>query len=96
MESGEEPEEAAAREVFEETGLEVEISRLLGAYSPGRGINVLILFYLGHARGGKMRPGDDASAVRAFKKGELPSNICFDLHRKLIGQFFNEKNGSKS
>jgi NADH pyrophosphatase NudC (nudix superfamily) len=45
IEATEHPAESAAREVFEETGLEVRVSRLLDAGAPGRGINVVILFY---------------------------------------------------
>jgi ADP-ribose pyrophosphatase YjhB (NUDIX family) len=90
IEARESPEEAAAREVFEETGLEVEIKQILGAFSPGRGINVIILFYLAGASKGKMAAGDDASEVAIFKKSELPSNVCFDLHRKMIRNYFDE------
>lgn len=89
IEARESPEESAAREVREETGLEVDIKRILGAYSPGRGINVIILFYLAELiKGDNMRAGDDASDVAIFKKSELPNNICFDLHRKMIRKYF--------
>lgn len=93
IEARESPEESAVREVYEETGLTVEISRLLGAYSPGKGINVIILFYLAKSATGAMNPGDDASDVRAFLQHELPPNICFDLHRMYVKRFF-EGNGS--
>lgn len=93
IEARESPEESAVREVYEETGLIVEISRLLGAYSPGKGINVIILFYLAKAASGNMNPGDDASDVRAFMQHELPPNICFDLHRMHVRRFF-EGNGA--
>ena len=88
MEATEHPEQSAAREVLEETGLEIEISRLLGAETPGRGINVLILFYLARQARGTMKAGDDASDVGAFTKNELPENIAFELHRKMIRDFF--------
>ena len=88
MEASEHPEQSAAREVFEETGLEVEISKLLGASTPGRGINVLILFYLAGQARGTMKAGDDASDVGAFKRSQLPENIAFEHHRKMIRDFF--------
>lgn len=91
MENSEEPEESATREVLEETGLEVEIDKLLSAHSPGRGINVLILFYLAKPANGLLVPGDDADDVAAFKYSELPRNICFDLHRKMVAQFFKQE-----
>ncbi len=92
IEARECPEEAAMREVLEETGLEVQVKSILGAHSPGRGINVIILFYLAEFVGGTMKPGDDASEVRVFKERDLPKNVCFDLHRKMIRKYF-EGNG---
>lgn len=88
MESSEHPEESAVREVFEETGLTIQVSKLLAAQSPGRGINVVILFYLAEPAEGILVPGDDASEVRSFKEHELPDNIAFDLHRNMISMFF--------
>ena len=95
MEAKESPDESAAREVFEETGLEVEITKLLAAYSPGHGINVVILFYLGLPKGGNLIAGDDASDVGAFARHALPANIAFELHRKMIGDYF-AGNGSQT
>jgi len=88
MENNEEPEESAQREVYEETGLSVEIDRLLGAYSPCKGINVIILFYLAKPASGQMVAGDDASEVEAFSRDALPGNVAFELHRRMIAQFF--------
>jgi 8-oxo-dGTP diphosphatase len=88
IEARESPEESAIREVYEETGLTVEVDRLVGAYSPGRGINVVILFYLAKSVTGKMVPGDDASDVGLFRQQELPPNVAFELHRKMIADFF--------
>jgi 8-oxo-dGTP diphosphatase len=93
IEAAEHPEESAAREVLEETGLHVEVQKLLGATAPGRGINVIILFYLAKQIGGELVAGDDASDVGAFHKDTLPPNICFDLHRGMISRYFSE-NGS--
>jgi len=93
MENSEEPEEAAQREVFEETGLSVEIDRLLGAFSPGKGINVIILFYLAKLATGTMVAGDDASEVGAFGKETMPPNVAFELHRRMIAKYFSETQG---
>lgn len=89
IEDSEHPQESAAREVLEETGLKVEIGRLLSADAPGRGINVIILFYEAHVISGELSAGDDASEVKVFKAHELPQNICFELHRRMIKDFFN-------
>ena len=89
IEAAEHPDESAIREVEEETGLTVEIDRLLLASAPGNNINVVILFYLACPVSGTLRPGDDAQEVQVFKKHELPSNIAFNLHRKMIELFFD-------
>ena len=90
IEAAEHPAESACREVYEETGLEVRVSRLLDAGAPGRGINVVILFYEAHPTGGKLSAGDDAIDVRSFKQHELPPNIAFDLHRQIIQSWFRQ------
>lgn len=90
IEAAEHPQESAIREVLEETGLTIEIDRLLEAGAPGRGINVIILFYLAKEAQGMPVAGDDASEVRAFKREELPANVAFDLHRQMIRRFFEE------
>ena len=93
IESTEHPEESAIREVFEETGLNITVNRLLAAQAPGRGINVVILFYLAHEASGNLLAGDDAKDVGAFKLHELPDNIAFDLHRRMIAGFFGQNGG---
>ena len=89
MEAHESPEESAVREVLEETGLTVEIEHLLGVHSPGCGINVIILFYLARRISGDMTAGDDACDVGVFQQLDLPTNIAFELHRKMIRKFFS-------
>lgn len=92
IEAHEDPDESAAREVLEETGLVISGQRLISAHAPGRGINVIILFYAAETATGTMVPGDDASDVGCFKQDELPPNIAFELHRRMIKQFF-ERSG---
>lgn len=89
IEATEHPVEAAIREVQEETGLLVEVDRLLDACAPGRGINVIILFYAAKPASGLLVPGDDASDVGVFSKNDLPENIAFDLHRQIINRWFD-------
>jgi 8-oxo-dGTP diphosphatase len=91
IEALESPAESAAREVEEETGLQVKIDRLVGAFSPGKGINVIILVYLAGNVQGEMIPGDDASEVNCFTANALPKNIAFELHRKVIKDWFDHK-----
>jgi 8-oxo-dGTP diphosphatase len=63
---GETVREAAVREVAEETGLAVEVSRLVGVYSEPdrdpRGHNVSVAF-LARVLGGQMQAASDAAEV---------------------------------
>jgi len=71
VDAGEVLEEAAAREVEEETGLQVRIDRLLGAYSrPGE--RVVFIAYAGTVVGGQMAAGEECMEVAAFPPDELP------------------------
>jgi ADP-ribose pyrophosphatase YjhB (NUDIX family) len=82
---GESAQAAAARELKEETGLEVATLRLLGVYSaPGRDprFHTLTVVYLADATG-EPAAGDDAADVRWFALTALPEQIAFD-HRQII------------
>jgi len=91
IEALEAPELSAIREVEEETGLKVQIDRLVGAYTQGKNINLIILVYLAKPVQGTMVPGDDASEVKSFAKDNLPSNIAFEIHRRVIKEWFENK-----
>ena len=71
VDRGEVVEEAAVREVEEETGLTVEIDELLGVFSRA-GDPVIFVAYAGHAIGGELRAGDEADEAAYFPVGELP------------------------
>jgi len=85
VEYGEKVEDAAIREVLEETSLKVEIKELFGVYSDPnrdpRGHTVTIV-YLMNVVGGKLKSGDDASDARFFELEKLPE-LAFD-HDKVI------------
>jgi ADP-ribose pyrophosphatase YjhB (NUDIX family) len=77
----EHPEEAARRELREETGYEIRITRLLGVYVSRYGPSdqhTLDLIYLAEVAGGEERPGDDAAAIGWFAPNELPAQVAFD------------------
>jgi 8-oxo-dGTP diphosphatase len=84
VEVGETLETAAVREAGEETGLEVEIVRLVGVYSdPGRdprGHNVSCA-YLARARDGE--PSAATDAVEASFLDPSTVELAFD-HKKII------------
>ncbi len=71
VDRGEVVEEAALREVAEETGLQVELERLLGVYTyPGN--PVVLIVYLARPVGGRPTPGREALELKAFAPAEIP------------------------
>jgi 8-oxo-dGTP diphosphatase len=77
---GETLEQAATREAFEETGLELYALRQFRAYSEPqrdpRQHNISIVF-TARTRG-RLRAGDDAKSARWFPLDAPPSPLCFD------------------
>ncbi len=87
---GEKLEDAARREVREETGLEVELRSLLGAYSdPARDPRQhnMSVVYIGVADG-LPSAGDDAVNVSTFALDALPRPLCFD-HAQILADYLN-------
>jgi len=88
---GETVENAVKREVFEETGLRIEIVRLFNVYSDPlrdeRGHCVSIV-YICRSLDEKSIPcgGDDAAEAKIFDLNSLPSNLCFD-HEQIISDY---------
>ena len=84
VEVGETVEAAAAREAAEETGLAVELARLVGVYSdPGRdprGHNVSVAF-LARVVGGDLVAATDAAEVAVLDPDSV--ELAFD-HRRII------------
>ncbi|MFH1787931.1 MAG: NUDIX hydrolase [Candidatus Altiarchaeota archaeon] len=83
---GESCEEAVVREVREETGLDVEIKKLVGVYSdPARDPrgHTASAVYLCGKKGGRLAADDDAADARFFSFDELP-NLAFD-HALIVG-----------
>ncbi|GAB4235024.1 MAG: NUDIX hydrolase [Deltaproteobacteria bacterium] len=93
VEAGETVEAAAVREAFEETGLRVTLTALLGVYSdPARDPrhHTISTVYVGRAEGAPTG-GDDAAEARLFGEGDLPSPIAFD-HAKILADYYRYKN----
>ncbi len=89
---GESAEEAAARELKEETGLNCESLSLFGVYSrPGRDprFHTLTVVYRCEATG-ELSPGDDAARAEWFDRLDLPELMAFD-HREIIEACFETR-----
>ncbi|GAB6065967.1 NUDIX hydrolase [Aquifex pyrophilus] len=89
VEVGEKVEDAAIREMKEETGLDVKLSGLLGIYSdPSRDprAHVVSVVWIGDATG-EPKAGSDAKEVKVFKLEDIPlDKLVFD-HKKIILDF---------
>ncbi len=88
-------EQAARREVKEETGLDVRLVGLIGVYSgPGRDPrgSTLSVVYRGQITAGHLRAGDDASEAAVFPCEALPE-LAFD-HGQILYDAFHG-NGRK-
>ena len=71
VDRGEVVEEAAIREVKEETGLDVKLDRLVGIYSL-TGNTVILAVYSAHVVGGILKAGHDAEDASLFPLDDLP------------------------
>lgn len=71
VDRGETVEHAAAREVKEETGLDVRITGLVGLYSSA-GSPLALAVYAARAVGGELRAGHDAREAALFDPDDLP------------------------
>jgi 8-oxo-dGTP diphosphatase len=84
VEVGETVEEAADREAAEETGLAVEVARLVGVYSDPdrdpRGHNVSVAF-IARVLSGELSAGTDASEVALLDPDSV--ELAFD-HQRII------------
>lgn len=79
---GEHPEEAARREVLEETGLAVEIVRLMNVeFDPAS--KAVILLYRARLVGGVLAAGDDVEDARWFTRDDLP-DLAFESTRRCV------------
>jgi 8-oxo-dGTP diphosphatase len=88
VEYGEKTEEAAIREMKEETGLDVKITYLIGVYSDPardpRGHTVSVVYEVKRISG-NLSSGDDATEAAFFSLSKLPA-LAFD-HKKIVQDY---------
>ena len=92
IEEGETPEEAAIREVAEETGIQSEISRELGVIdfwfmAGGKRIHKTVHHYLFKEVGGKLAPQvTEVDEVRWFPLEDIVNLLAYPDEKKLIAR----------
>ncbi|MBI3783534.1 MAG: NUDIX hydrolase [Deltaproteobacteria bacterium] len=92
VEYGESVEAAAVREAHEETGLNVQLTDLLGVYSDPRRdprSHTIAVVFVGLAHGAPVA-GDDAAKAAIFTESTLPGPIAFD-HAQILRDYFRFK-----
>ncbi|GAB6036278.1 NUDIX hydrolase [Fundidesulfovibrio butyratiphilus] len=93
VDEGETVEQCAIREAREETGLDVELTGLLGVYSdPARDPRMHTLSVVFTAQAvdpSRLKAGDDAAQAAFYPLDALPHPLCFD-HAKILDDFIRE------
>jgi ADP-ribose pyrophosphatase YjhB (NUDIX family) len=94
---GESLEDAAIREAFEETSLNVKLYEQFYTYSkPERDPrhHTITTVFIAKAVDGHPKANDDAKSLNLFTLNSLPDNIVFD-HRDILMDYFRYKKTGK-
>lgn len=100
MEPGESVEEACAREVFEETGLRVRLTRLVGVYSnphqlviyqDGTKVQIVALHFEAEITGGKLSLSDETTDYGYFSLDEIEGLEMLGKHKDRIADTLAQK-----
>ncbi len=97
-ELGESLEEAAVREAFEESGLNVKVDSLFGVYSKyfneypnGDKVQTILTMFLAHAEGGELSEQNNETVdLRYFSPDKVPE-LFIDQHRDIMADFIGGK-----
>ena len=97
MDSGESLAEACQREVLEETGLRVRVTKLVGVYSSpdrvlgyadGNRYHLVALSFAAERLGGELALSDETLDVGFFDRAALDSLDLMHHHRERLDDFF--------
>lgn len=92
VERGEHPQETAVRELKQETGLDINITKLFGIYtgtfpSDTDPFYIITMVYLAECNSDKVEAHDDVMECRWFSKEEVPTKIAFDSNTRVVRDF---------
>lgn len=90
MEIGETVEEATCREVREETGLEVQVERLVGVYSKPQKQEVVLTFRC-KVIGGELQVTEESRACAFFSPDALPRNTLPKHRERIVDALLNQQ-----
>ncbi len=82
MEPGESIDQAAIREVKEETGLDIRLIRVVGLYSKPNE-SALAVCFEGQVLGGSLNADNEIAECRFFSFGSLPEPTRHHLHQRI-------------
>lgn len=87
LDSGESFEEAALREVEEETGLRCRLERELPStsYTDQKGRDKLVRWWLMEPEGGDFAPNVETDELRWLEPGEARALLTYERDRELVG-----------
>jgi ADP-ribose pyrophosphatase YjhB (NUDIX family) len=86
VDRGEDPKIAAEREVLQETGLAVQVTRLIDVIYEG----VIVIIYEARVIGGALCAGDDAAEARWFTRQSVPE-VAFRSTQQVIAAWRAEQ-----
>ncbi len=91
MEHDETVEDAAEREMVEETGLVVKVQDLVGIYSYPESIVVVVVYEVA-VTGGQMKAGSECLDARIFPPGDLPwDDLAFITSRQALTDWLSTR-----
>jgi 8-oxo-dGTP diphosphatase len=88
LDKGEDFEEAALREVWEETGLRCRIDSALGdtSYTDRKDRAKLVRYYRMTPEGGGFEPNDEVDELRWLPPAEAEALLTYDFDKELVGK----------
>ena len=88
LDEGEDFEQAALREVEEETGLRCRLGRTLGdtSYKDRKDRLKLVRYFEMHPEGGEFAPNDEVDELRWVPLADAPTKLTYDFDKELVAK----------